>query len=109
MTTSRKLSAAGTLLGAVALARLSVSLRGSFAEHPTETARLFGRLGYSAQPNDSEMLIVGYTYALLRRPFSELEGTAVERERNRLLIWFTLLFTGVAIGLQGLVLAATGE
>ena len=55
------------------------------------------------------MLIVGYTYALLRRPFSELEGTAVERERNRLLIWFTLLFTGVAIGLQGLVLAATGE
>ena len=109
MTTSRKLTAAGTLLGAVALARLSVSLRSSFAEHPTETARLFGRLGYSAQPNDSEILIVGYRYALLRRPFAELEGTVVERKRNRLLIWFALLFSGVAIGLLGLVLAATGE
>ena len=52
---------------------------------------------------------MGYRYALLRRPFAELEGTVVERKRNRLLIWFALLFSGVAIGLLGLVLAATGE
>jgi hypothetical protein len=109
VTTSRKLIAVGTLFGAVALARLGASLRSSFAAHPTETEQLFRRFGYSAQPNDSEMLIVGYRYALLRRPFAELEGTAVERDRNRLLIWFALLFTGLTIGLVGLALAATGE
>jgi hypothetical protein len=109
VTTSRKLIAAGTLLAAVSLARAGATLRSSFAAHPTETEQLFGRLGYSAQPNDSEMLIVGYRYAFLRRPFVKLEGTAVERDRNRLLIWFALLFAGLTIGLVGLALAATGE
>ena len=66
MTTSRKVIASGTLLGAVALAKLGVSPCSSFAAHPREAAQLFARLGYSAQPNDSELLIVGYRYAFLR-------------------------------------------
>jgi len=107
--TSRKVIAAGTVLSAVALVRLGVSLRRAFSAHPQETARLFSRLGYSAQPNESELLIVGYRYALLRRPFAELEGTAAERERNGLQIWFTLFLAGVAIGLAGLAMAAIGE
>jgi len=41
--------------------------------------------------------------------FCELNGTAVERERNRLLIGFALVFTGVAIGRVGLAMAAGGE
>jgi hypothetical protein len=107
--TSRKLIAAGSLLGTVELVRVGMTLRGALSAHPDRTARLFLRLGYSPQPNEAEMLIVGYRYAFLRQSFPELEGTAVEQERTALLLWFAVLFVGLAIGLVGVVMAASGN
>jgi hypothetical protein len=109
VSTSRKLIAAGSLLGTVALVRIGMTLRGALSAHPDRTARLFLRLGYSPQPNEAEMLIVGYRYAFLRRSFPEFEGTAVEQERTALLLWFADLFVGLAVGLTGAILAATGD
>jgi hypothetical protein len=100
---------AGAFLGTAALVRIAVTLRGALSAHPDRTARLFLRLGYSPQPNEAEMLIVGYQYAFLHRSFPELEGTAVEEERTALLLWFTVLFVGVAIGLVGVVIASVGD
>jgi hypothetical protein len=107
--TSRKLMAVGSLLGTVALVRIGVMLRGALSAHPDRTARLFLRLGYSPQPNEAEMLIVGYQYAFLRRSFPEFEGTAVEQERTALLLWFSVFFVGLSIGLAGVVMAATAN
>jgi hypothetical protein len=101
--------AVGTLLGTVALVRIGVTLRRALSEHPDRTAQLFLRLGYPSQPTEAEMLIVGYRYAFLRRSFPEFEGTAVERERTAIFLWFAVLFVGVAIGLVGVVIAATGD
>jgi hypothetical protein len=107
--TSRKLLAAGTVLGTVALVRIGVTLRGALSAHPDRTERLFLRLGYSPQPNEGEMLVVAYQYAFLRRSFPEFGGTAIEQKRTALLLWFAVFFVGVAIGLGGLVIAAVGD
>jgi len=101
--------AAGTLLGTVALVRIRVTLRRALSEHPDRTARLFLRLGYSPQPTEAEMLIVGYRYAFLRRSFPEFKGTSVEEERTALLLWFSIFFVGLAIGLVGIAIAASGN
>jgi hypothetical protein len=107
--TSRQLMAAGSLLATVALVRIGVTLRGALSAHPDRTARLFLRLGYSPQPNEAEMLIVGYLYAFLRRSFPEFEGTAVEQQRTAILLWFSVFFVGLSVGLAGVVIAAAGN
>jgi hypothetical protein len=94
---SRKLIAAGLLLGTVALVRIGMTLRGALSAHPDRTAGLFLRL------------IVGYRYAVLRRSFPEFEGTAIEQQRTALFLWFAVFFVGLGIGLLGAVVAATGN
>jgi len=66
-------------------------------------------VGFSPQPSEAERLIIGYQYALLRRTIPELSGTAVAGERTTLLLWFAVLFVGVAVGLVGLVMATAGK
>ena len=109
MSTSRRLMSAGALLGTIALVRIGVTLRGALSAHPERVSQLFSRLGYSPHPSEAEVLIVGYQYAFLRRTFPEFEGTPVERERTAIFLWFAVLFVGVAIGLVGVVIAATGD
>jgi hypothetical protein len=99
----RKIIAAGTFVGVVALARISVSLRQAFAANPQEVSSVLARFGYSSPPGEAELMIVGYKYALLRRPFPELDGTAAQRKRSSLGFWFVLLFAGVLVGLAGIV------
>jgi hypothetical protein len=101
--------AAGALLGTLALVRIGVTLHRALSEHPDQTSRLFSRLGYSPQPSEAEMLIVGCRYAVLRRSFPEFEGTAIEQLRTALFLWFAVFFVGLAIGLLGAVVAATGN
>jgi hypothetical protein len=93
----RKIIAAGTFVGVVALARISVSLRQAFAANPQEVSSVLARFGYSSPPGEA------YKYALLRRPFPELDGTAAQRKRSSLGFWFVLLFAGVLVGLAGIV------
>jgi len=102
----KKLLSVGAFFGLVALARIRVSFRRAFSAHPHEATSVLTRLGYSSPPSEAELLMVGYKYALLRRPFPELDGTAVQRGHNVLLLWFILLFAGVLIGLAGLVVEA---
>jgi hypothetical protein len=62
------------------------------------------RVGYSLDPNEGEIFVVGWQYAVLRRSFPELSGTAVEHERTAILLWFTLFFIGITIGISGLAM-----
>jgi len=49
-------------------------------------------------------MVIGYQYAVLRRPFLEMNGTSLERERGVLLLWFVVFFTGLALCIAGLVM-----
>jgi len=49
-------------------------------------------------------MIVGYQYAVLRRPFLEIRGTSLEFERSELLVWFAVIFIGVALGIAGIAM-----
>jgi hypothetical protein len=69
--------------------------------HPRETQKLLSRLGYVGKSVKASLFIVGYQYAVLRRPFQEMSGTSLERERNALLFWLALTFIGIAVGLAG--------
>jgi hypothetical protein len=100
----RKVMSVGTLLSAIALVRIQILIRHASGAHPKEIADLIARLGFSEKSLDGSLMVVGYQYAVLRRPFLEMNGTYLERERNALLIWYLILFTGVALGLAGLVM-----
>ncbi len=95
---------AGTLLGATGLVRIQVLLRRANVAHPKELADLVARLGYSNKLYEGSLMVIGYQYAVLRRPFSEMTGTSFERERNALLLWFVALLAGVALGIAGFVM-----
>jgi hypothetical protein len=99
----KRIFAGGIFVSVVALARIRASVRGAFHANPLEVSLLLTRLGYSSPPSEAELMIVGYQYALLRRHFPELDGTAVHRGQNALLLWFVLAFAGVLIGLMGIV------
>jgi hypothetical protein len=96
-----KLISVGVLLGAIGLARSQVLIRRAYLAHPEEARNLLSRLGYSDKSVEASLLIVGYQYAVLRRPFEEMSGTSLERERNALLLWFAVMFVGVAVGIAG--------
>jgi hypothetical protein len=100
----RKLSSVGTLLGAIGLVRIQVLIRRTHAAHPREMADLLARLGYSEKSVQPSLLIVAYQYAVLRRPFLEVRGTSLERERSALLLWFAVMFTGGTLGVAGIVM-----
>lgn len=92
---------AGTLLGAIGLVRIQVLIRRASVSHPKEMADLIARLGYSEKSFEGSLMVIGYQYAVLRR---QMNGTSLERERNALLLWFAVIFTGVALGIAGLVM-----
>ena len=94
----------GTLLGAIGLVRIQVLIRRAHSAHPQEMEDLLARLGYSEKSVESSLMIVGYQYAVLRRPFLEMSGTSLERERSALLLWFAVMFTGVALGVAGIAM-----
>jgi hypothetical protein len=100
----RKVMSVGTLLSAIALVRIQVLIRHANGAHPKEMADLMTRLGFSEKSFDGSLMVVGYQYAVLRRSFLEMNGTYLERERNALLFWYIILFTGAALGLAGLVM-----
>jgi hypothetical protein len=62
---------------------------------------LLARRGYSEKPVEASLMIVGYQYSVLRRPFPEIHGTCLERERTALLLWFAIMFIGVVLLLAG--------
>jgi hypothetical protein len=98
----RRMISVGTLLGAIGLVRIQVLIRRAHAAHPQEMGHLLARLGYSEKSVESSLMIVGYQYAVLRRPFLEMSGTSLERERTALLLWFAVMFAGVALGVAGI-------
>jgi hypothetical protein len=102
----KTLLSVGLGISVVALARINLSLRRAFSANPHEVSSALTRLGYSSPPSEAEILIVGYQYALLRKPFPELDGTTVQLRQRALSLWFVFLFAGVLIGLAGLVIEA---
>ena len=100
----RKVISVGVLLAAIGLARSQVLIRRAYVAHPRETRNLLSRIGYSDKSVQGSLLIVGYQYAVLRRPFQEMSGTSLERERIALLLWFAVMFIGVAVGIAGLAM-----
>jgi hypothetical protein len=46
-------------------------------------------------------MIVGYQFAVLRRPFPKIHGTCLECERSALLLWFAIMFVGVVLVFAG--------
>ena len=102
---SRKLMASGALIAAVAHVRLGIRLQHAFSAQPEKSAQLFAGLGYSWPPRESELLVVGFQYAFVRRAYPGLEGTPVEAQRNMLALWCALFVAGAVIGFAGLVLS----
>jgi hypothetical protein len=100
----RGLMSVGTLLGAIGLVRIQVLIRRAHSAHPRELEGLLARLGYSEKSAESSLIIIGYQYAVLRRPFVEMSGTSLERERSELLLWFAIMFIGVALGIAGVAM-----
>src|ERR1700722_11581182 len=96
----------GLGISVVALARINLSLRGALSANPHEVSSALTRLGYSSPPSEAEILIVGYQYALLRKPFPELDGTTLQLRQRELSLWFVFLFAGVLIGLVVFVIEA---
>jgi hypothetical protein len=94
----------GTLLGAIGLVRIQVLIRRAHSAHPREMEGLLARLGYSEKSAEASLMIIGYQYAVLRRPFLEMSGTSLERERSELLLWFAVMFIGVALGVAGIAM-----
>ena len=86
----KQLLGIGLGLSVLALAKINLSLRGAFSAHPHEISSALTRLGYSSPPSEAEILIFGYQYALLRKPFPELNGTAVQLRQSALSVWFVL-------------------
>lgn len=99
-----KVTSVGTLLGAIGLVRIQVLMRRAYAEHPQAMAKLLARLGYTQKPVAASLMIVGFQYVVLRRPFPEIGGTSLERERSEMLIWFAVMFAGVALGMVGIAM-----
>ena len=102
----KTLLSVGIGMSVVALAKINLSLRRAFSANPHEVSLVLTRFGYSSPPSEAEILIVGYQYALLRKPFPELDGTTVQLRQRALSLWFVFLFAGVLIGLAGLVIEA---
>jgi hypothetical protein len=100
----RRVMSAGTLLGAIGLVRIQVLIRRAHSAHPQEMEGLLARLGYSEKSAEASLMIIGYRYAVLRHPFLEMSGTSLERERSELLLWFAILFIGVALGIAGIAM-----
>jgi hypothetical protein len=97
----RKVMSVGILLGAIGLVRVQVLTRRAYAEHPEAMTNVLARLGYTEKPVEASLMIVGYQYAVLRRPFLEIRGTSLERERSGMLMWFAVMFLGVVVGIVG--------
>jgi hypothetical protein len=100
----RRVIAVGVLLGAIGVARCRVLIRRAYIAHPQETRNLLSRLGYSDKSVEASLLIVGYQHAVLRRHSQEMSGTSLERERSALLLWFAVMFIGVAVGIAGVAM-----
>jgi hypothetical protein len=100
----RTVMSVGTLLGAIGLVRIQVLLRRAHSAHPQQIEGLLARVGYSDKFADASLMIIGYQYAVLRRPFLQMSGTSVERHRSELLLWFAVMFIGVALGIVGVAL-----
>jgi hypothetical protein len=100
----RRVMSVGTLLGAIGLVRIQVLIRRAHAAHPQEMESLLARLGYSEKSAEVSLMIIGYQYAVLRRPFLEMSGTSLEHERSELLLWFAVMFIGVALGIAGIAM-----
>lgn len=100
----RRVMSVGTLLGAIGLVRIQILIRCARSAHPQEMEGLLARLGYSEKSTEASLMIIGYQYAVLRRPFLEMSGTYLERERSELLLWFVVMFIGVALGIAGIVM-----
>jgi hypothetical protein len=94
----------GVLLGAIGLVRIRMLISRAQSAHPQEMESLLARHGYTEKPVEASLMIVGYQYAVLRRPFSEIHGTYLERERGALLIWFVMFFLGCVLVLAGFVI-----
>ncbi len=97
----------GTLLGAIGVVRVQVLIRRACDAHPQAMTNLVARLGYTHKPVEASLMIVGYQYAVLRRPYPEIDGTSLERARSEMLLWFAVMFLGVAIGMLGIVMEVT--
>jgi hypothetical protein len=97
----RKVMSVGILLGAIGLVRIRMLIGSAQSAHPQEMESLLARRGYSEKPVEASLMIVGYQYAVLRRPFPEIHGTCLERERSALLLWFAIMFIGVVLILAG--------
>jgi len=93
----RRLGAVGTLLGAIGLVRIQVIMQRGYAAHPQEVAGLLARLGFASKSVEGSLLVVAYQYAFLRRPFPEVSGTSLERERSALLLWIVVMLIGLAV------------
>jgi len=100
----KQLIGVGLGISVLTLARINLSLRGAFSAHPNEVSSALARLGYSSPPSEAEILILGYQYALFRKPFPELNGTVVQLRQKALSVWFVFLLAGVLITLAGLVM-----
>jgi hypothetical protein len=101
VTIGRKVMSIGILLGAVGLVRIRMLIGSAQSAHPQEMESLVAQRGLSEKPAEASLIIVGYQYAVLRRPFPEIHGTCLERERSALLLWFVIMFIGVVLVLAG--------
>jgi hypothetical protein len=100
----RKVMSVGVLISVISLARSQVIIRRAYIAHPRETQKVLSRLGYAGKSVEASLFIVGYQYAVLRRPFQEMSGPSLERELNALLFWLALMFIGIAVGLAGVAI-----
>jgi hypothetical protein len=104
MSIGTKVISIGVLLGAVGVGRSRVLIRRAYIAQPQETGKLLSRLGFLDKPVEASLLIVAYQYSVLRRYSSEMTGTLLERERSTLLMWFAVMFLGVAVGIAGVAI-----
>ena len=102
----RMLLSMGNLVAAIAVVRLIVSLRRAFYENPDATSVVFTGLGLPSQPTDSQMLFVGFRYAILRRAYPAFQNTDIERQRNKFAFLYIAMILGALVGLVGLWLLA---
>jgi hypothetical protein len=104
----RKMTSLGVVISAISLVKIQMVIRAAQSENPEQMQNVLARLGFSGKSEEASLMIVGYQYAVLRRPFPEVSGTSMERKKRALLLWFVLMFGGLVLGVMGFVMEALG-
>jgi len=100
----KAVAAVGVFIGGIAIARLRVLLYRALAANPDEFARLSTAFGFRSDPGESELLIIGYRYAVLRRRCEGVEGTILERERTQIAALFLIFVFSCVVIVAGFVM-----